>query len=101
MAGHVERGLAPGLITLIERRGEIYIDVIGNKALNSTDPMRRDTLFRITSMTKAITATAAMILVEECKLRLDEPVDRFLPELADRRVLKRLDGPLDETVPAQ
>ena len=41
-----------------------------------------------------------MILVEECKLRLDEPVDRLLPELADRKVLKRLDGPLDDTVPA-
>ena len=101
MAGHVERGLAPGVVTLIERRGETHLDVIGNKALGSSDPMRRDTLFRITSMTKAITAAAAMILVEECRLRLDEPVDRWLPELADRRVLKRLDGLLDETVPAQ
>ena len=62
--------------------------------------MRRDTIFRIASMTKPITAAAAMILVEECRLRLDEPVDRLLPELADRRVLKRLDGPLDDTVPA-
>jgi CubicO group peptidase (beta-lactamase class C family) len=51
-------------------------------------------------MTKPITAVAAMILVEECKLRLDEPVDRLLPELANRKVLKRLDGPLDDTVPA-
>jgi CubicO group peptidase (beta-lactamase class C family) len=101
MAGHVERGIVPGVVTLIARRGETHIDVIGNKALDRRDPMRRDTLFRITSMTKPITAVAAMILVEECKLRLDEPVDRFLPELADRRVLKRLDAPLDETVPAQ
>ncbi len=101
MAGHVERGLLPGLVTLVARRGEVHVDVIGNKALGGRDPMRRDTLFRITSMTKPITAAAAMILVEECKLRLDEPVDRFLPELADRRVLKRLDGPLDDTVPAQ
>src|SRR5216117_605620 len=52
------------------------------------------------SMTKPVTAVAAMILVEECKLRLDEPVDRLLPELANRQVLKRLDGPLDDTVPA-
>ena len=43
---------------------------------------------------------AALILVEECKLRLDEPVDRLLPELADRKVLKRIDGPIDDTVPA-
>ena len=49
--------------------------------------------------TKPVTAVAAMILVEECKLRLDDPVDRLLPELANRQVLKRIDGPLDETVP--
>src|SRR6185295_8869899 len=65
-----------------------------------SDPMARDTIFRITSMTKPITAAATMILVEECKLRLDEPVDRLLPELANRKVLKRIDGPLDDTVPA-
>ena len=63
-------------------------------------PMRRDTIFRIASLTKPITAAAAMILVEECKLRLDDPVDPFLPELADRKVLKQIDGPLDDTVPA-
>src|SRR5438093_5470015 len=62
--------------------------------------MRSDTIFRIASMSKPITAAATMILVEECKLRLDEPVDRLLPELAHRKVLKRLDGPLDDTVPA-
>src|SRR5947199_2637789 len=63
--------------------------------------MRSDTIFRIASMTKPITAAATMILVEECKLRLDERADRLLPELANRRVLKRLDGPLDDTVPAE
>ena len=63
--------------------------------------MRRDTIFRIASITKPVTAAAAMILVEECRLRLDEPVDRLLPELADRQVLKRIDSPLDDTVPAK
>ena len=92
--------IVPGLVTLVSRRGEVHVDAIGTKALGGSDPMRRDTIFRISSMTKPITAVAAMILVEECKLRLDEPVDRLLPELADRRVLKRLDGPLDDTVPA-
>ncbi|MHA6795629.1 serine hydrolase [Pseudonocardia bannensis] len=51
-------------------------------------------------MTKPVAATATLILVEECRLRLDDPVDRLLPELADRRVLRRIDGPLDDTVPA-
>ena len=51
--------------------------------------MRRDTIFRIASMTKPVTATAVMMLVEEGKLRLDEPVDRLLPELANRGVLRQ------------
>ncbi len=100
MAGYVERGEVPGLVTLVSRRGEVHIDVIGTKALADPAPMRRDTIFRISSMSKPITAAATMILLEECKLRLDEPVDALLPELAERRVLKRLDGPLDDTVPA-
>ena len=100
MAGYVERGDVPGIVTLVSRRGDVHVDAIGTKALGGHDPMRRDTIFRITSMTKPITAAATMILVEECKLRLDEPVDRLLPELANRTVLKRLDGPLDDTVAA-
>jgi CubicO group peptidase (beta-lactamase class C family) len=99
MADHVERGAVPGVVTLIWRRGHVHVDTIGGKALGG-DPIRPDTIFRITSMTKPVTAVAAMILVEECKLRLDDPVDPLLPELADRRVLRRLDGPLDDTVPA-
>ncbi len=100
LAGHVERGLVPGVVTLLARRGEVHVDAIGTKALGGREPMRRDTIFRITSMTKPITAAATMILVEECRLRLDDPVDRLLPELAGRRVLRRLDAPLDDTVPA-
>jgi CubicO group peptidase (beta-lactamase class C family) len=101
MAGYVERGDVPGLVTLVSRRGEVHVDVIGTQALGDSPPMRRDTIFRISSMTKPIMAAATMILVEECKLRLDEPVDALLPELAERQVLKRLDGPLDDTVPAK
>jgi CubicO group peptidase (beta-lactamase class C family) len=101
MAGYVERGEVPGLVTLVSRRGEVHIDAIGMKAFEGLDPVRRDTIFRISSMTKPITAAATMILVEECQLRLDQPVDRWLPELAERKVLKRLDGPLDDTVPAK
>jgi CubicO group peptidase (beta-lactamase class C family) len=101
MAGYVERGEMPGLVTLVSRHGETHVDVIGTQAIGGNDPMRRDTIFRISSMTKPITAAATMILVEECKLRLDEAVDRLLPELAERCVLTRLDAQLDDTVPAQ
>jgi len=100
MAGYVGRGEVPGIVTLVSRRGETHVDAIGTMAVGGSEPMRRDTIFRITSMTKPITAVATMILVEECKLRLDEPVDRLLPELANRKVLKRLDGPLEDTVRA-
>ena len=101
MAGYVERGEVPGMVTLVSRRGEVHVDAMGAKAAGDSDPVRRDTIFRIASMTKPITAAATMILVEECKLRLDEPVDRLLPELANRKVLNRLDGPIDDTVPAK
>lgn len=100
MAGYVARGDVPGLVTLVSRRGETHVEALGMKAVGGHDPMRRDTIFRIASMTKPVTAAAAMILVEECRLRLDDPVDDLLPELAERQVLEQLDGPLDETVPA-
>jgi CubicO group peptidase (beta-lactamase class C family) len=99
MAGHVEQGALPGAVTLVSRRGEVVVDAVGWKTIGGEE-LRRDTIFRIASMSKPVTAVAAMILVEECRLRLDEPVDELLPELADRRVLKRIDGPLSETVPA-
>jgi len=101
LAGHVARGALPGLVALVDRRGETHVEVIGTMAMGGTEPMRRDAIFRIASMTKPIVAAAAMILVEECRLRLHDPVDDLLPELADRRVLKRIDGPLDDTVPAK
>lgn len=100
LARHVEGGEVPGLVWLVSRRGEVEAGAIGAMAVGGTEPMRRDTLFRITSMTKPVTAVAAMILVDEGRIALDEPVDRLLPELADRRVLRRVDGPLEDTVPA-
>jgi CubicO group peptidase (beta-lactamase class C family) len=84
MAGYVERDEIPGLVTLVSRRSETYVDTIGAQSVGG-EPMRRDTIFRISSMTKPLTTVAVMILVEECTLRLDDPVDHLLPELATRR----------------
>jgi CubicO group peptidase (beta-lactamase class C family) len=100
LGGYVERGQVSGVVTLVGRHGEVRVDAIGKTAIGGSDPVQRDTIFRIASMTKPVTAAATMILVEECKLRLDEPVDRLLPELSGGKVLKRLDGPLTDTVPA-
>jgi CubicO group peptidase (beta-lactamase class C family) len=100
LARHVERGAMPGLVALVSRRGEVHVETIGVQSFGGDRPMRRDTIFRIASVTKPITAAAAMILVEECRLRLDDPVDDLLPELADRRVLRTLASEVDDTVPA-
>lgn len=100
MAGHIGRGDLPGLVTLVSRRGETHVDAIGRLAFDGP-PMARDSIFRITSMTKPVTATATMILVEDGKLQLDDPVDRFLPELANRRVLRRIDAAVFDTLPAK
>lgn len=100
MGSYIDRGAVPGLVALVNRRDETHVATLGKLALDSDEPTQRDTLFRISSMTKPITAAAVMILVEECKLRLDDPVDELLPELADRQVLKSIDGPIDDTEPA-
>lgn len=100
MSEYVERRDVAGVVTLVCRHDTVSVDAIGARDLESGTPMERDTIFRIASMTKPITAVAAMILVEETTLRLDDPVDPWLPELADRQVLRSVESPLDDTVPA-
>jgi CubicO group peptidase (beta-lactamase class C family) len=101
LARHVDSGRVPGLVALLARRGEAHVVTLGTtEASGAGRPMQRDTIFRIASVTKLIAAAAAMTLVEEGRLRLDDPVDELLPELADRRVLRDPEGPLDDTVPA-
>jgi CubicO group peptidase (beta-lactamase class C family) len=98
---HVARGELPGLVCLVSRGAELHVETIGALQQGGADPMGRDTIFRISSMTKPMTAAVAMMLLQDGKLALDASVERWLPELASRRVLKRLDGPLDDTLPAQ
>src|SRR5258708_10976197 len=97
MTGYVERGEVPGIVTGVSRHGEVHVDVVGNQSLDGPDPMRRDTICRIASMSKPITAAATMILAEECKLRLDDAVQKWLPEIAARRVIKCITYPIYQT----
>jgi len=97
---YAESGEVPGLVAVVARGDAVHVVAAGVQDLATAVPVARDTIFRIASMTKPIAAAAAMILVEEGKLRLDEPVDRLLPELADRRVLRTLESEIDDTVPA-
>lgn len=98
---YVENRRLPGLVATISRRGMQHTDAIGTLSFDRDTAMGLDTIFRVASVTKPITAVAAMILVEECRLRLDDPVDEILPELANRRVLRTIDSELDDTVPAK
>ena len=100
LSGYVERQEIPGLVALVSRHDDVYVETLGGRSVGGPAPMKRDTIFRIASITKPITAAAAMILVEECKLRLDESIEPWLPELANRRVLKSISSQLDDTVPA-
>lgn len=99
-ASHVGPDRVPGLVALVSHRGEVHAEVHGSLAIGGP-PVERDSLWRIASITKPLTAIVTLSLVEEGLLDLDEPVERLLPELADHRVLRRMDGPLDDTVPAQ
>jgi CubicO group peptidase (beta-lactamase class C family) len=96
----VARGDAPGVVAAVGRGDATYVKAAGTMAIGGP-PMRADTLFRITSITKPVTAAVVLSLADEGVLNLDEPVDRLLPELADRRVLRRPDGPLTDTVGAE
>src|SRR3954447_12445005 len=101
---HVDSGFVPGVVAVLARHGEVHIEATGNLAFEgagSQTPMAGDTICRMASMTKPIAAACAMTLVEDGTLRLDDPVDDLLPELADMTVLAHPDGPLDDTVPAK
>jgi CubicO group peptidase (beta-lactamase class C family) len=98
-ARHVDGGEAPGLVALVAHGDEVHVEVQGRLSFGGT-PICRDSLFRIASTSKPITAAATMALVQEGQIALDEPIDALIPELRDRRVLMRMDGPLDRTVDA-
>jgi CubicO group peptidase (beta-lactamase class C family) len=99
LTGHAETGEVSGLTWLVARHGEAHVGAAGGDGPGGT-PAAADTIYRISSTTKPIAAAGALALVEDCRLRLDDPVDEFLPELADRRVLSRPDAEVDDTVAA-
>jgi CubicO group peptidase (beta-lactamase class C family) len=97
----VEAGVVPGAVVGLRKRGEVTVDGLGTTAPAGEDPLLVDAQVRISSNTKPMVAALTLLLAQDGVLGLDDPVERFLPELADRRVLRRLDGPLDDTEPAR
>src|SRR6266498_5001714 len=101
---HVGSGFVPGAVVVLARHGEVHVEAEGTLAFEGAGaevPMAGDTIVRMASMTKPIVAACAMTLVEDCTLRLDDPVDDLLPELADMTVLADPHGPLEDTVAAK
>jgi len=98
-ASHVGDDKVPGLVALVAQGDDVHVEALGTLAVGGR-PVARNSLFRIASTTKPITASATLALAREGLLELDEPVVRLLPELANRRVLRRMDGPLDDTIAA-
>jgi CubicO group peptidase (beta-lactamase class C family) len=97
----VDRGEVGGVVTLIHRRGVVaQVDAVGWRDKARATAMARDSIFRIASMTKPITSVAALILLDEGRFALEDPVERWLPELANPRVLSDPTAPLDSGHPA-
>jgi CubicO group peptidase (beta-lactamase class C family) len=101
MADHVDRDTVGGVAWLASRGDDVEVGATGRLTRGEGEQVRCDSIFRISSMTKPIVAAGALVLIEECRLRLEDPVDDLLPELAARRVLVDPRGPVDgATVPA-
>ncbi|MFF5293683.1 serine hydrolase domain-containing protein [Paractinoplanes globisporus] len=100
IAARVGRGQFPGLVALVARGDDVTVHTVGTTRFGGDVPMRRDTPFRIASMTKPVMAAATLMLAEDDRLDLEEPVAKLLPEIAGQRVLSRPDAPLDDTVEA-
>jgi CubicO group peptidase (beta-lactamase class C family) len=98
-AGHVGPEKIPGLVALVSREEQVHVEALGSLSVGGLT-VRRDSLFRIASTSKPVTGAAVMALVNEGLLHPQDPVEKWLPELAHPRVLRQVDGPLDDTVPA-
>ena len=97
---HVDAGEVPGAVVGVLRDGEVSLQALGTTRPGGSRPLTTDAVVRISSNTKPLVAALALVLAERGTLALEDPVERHVPELAGRRVLRRIDGPLDDTVPA-
>src|ERR1700733_13774823 len=101
LARHTASGAVPGLVALVARGGQVHVTSAGHKAIGDAAPVGRDAIFRIASLTKPITGVAAMLLIEDGAMALSDPVERWLPELGGRWVLRSPEAELSDTVPAK
>ncbi|MFE3251101.1 serine hydrolase domain-containing protein [Streptomyces sp. NPDC059209] len=100
LKAHVNEGPLPGVVALVARGDRTETAEVGSADAAGTTPLTRDSIFRIASVTKPVVAAAVMMLVEDGRISLDDPVDRWLPELASPMVVRTPAGPVDDVVPA-
>ncbi len=95
----VDKGEIAGMVTLVARHGQlVHSSSVGYQDVARQIPMQDDTLFRIYSMTKPIATTALMMLYQEGRFQLNDPLSKYIPEFSDLRVLRSPDGSLNDTV---
>ncbi|WP_314175377.1 serine hydrolase domain-containing protein [Streptomyces winkii] len=97
---HVGRGSAPGAVGMVARGDRVEVEAVGHADAGGRSPMARESIFRIASLTKQVTAAAVMMLVEEGRFALEDPVGEWLPELASPVVVRTPSGPVEDVVPA-
>ncbi len=86
VAGEVSSGRIAGAVTLVARRGQVsYLDCAGMADVEASSPMTPESIFRLRSMTKPIVSLAVLMLYEEGRFLLDDPISKFIPELAHRK----------------
>jgi CubicO group peptidase (beta-lactamase class C family) len=99
MKAFVDKGTIPGAVTLVARHGSVAsLEAVGYMDWESKKPMRTDTIFQIMSMTKPVTAVGIMILMEEGRLALSDPVEKHLPEFKGMWVVEERDGEKSRTL---
>ncbi|MEV6627904.1 serine hydrolase domain-containing protein [Amycolatopsis sp. NPDC051106] len=98
---HVEAGTLPGAVAIVDRAGRREAVAVGSVDVEGSRPMAEDTLFRLASITKPITAAAVLTLVDDGTLALDDPIGRWLPEVADPKVVRTPSSPVGDVVPAK
>jgi len=101
LARHVGENSLPGLVALVARGDDVHVAALGHKAFGDPEPIGRDAIFRIASISKPIAGVAAMLLIQDGAMALGDPVERWLPEFAAPRVLRTLGSELDDTIPAE
>lgn len=93
MQKYVDDGKLPGMLTLVARQGKVvHLETFGKMDLAKNKPLKEETIFRIYSMSKPVTSIAMMLLYEEARFNLDDPVSKYIPEFKDLKVFNRMSG---------